>query len=151
MSRAACASLAVSLSLLAFAGCENGSLAINYHDHRPPPERTVVHVDHVCTEHCHHHYYDGDRVVVLREHRHGPGCGHYWDGRHWVVVVQKSPARDSVRPIHGPRKVAVEHVHGPDCGCAYDRAGSKWVRVKSGHVHGPHCGHLYIEGRWVIR
>ncbi|MCO6438383.1 MAG: hypothetical protein J5J06_14925 [Phycisphaerae bacterium] len=138
------------LLLLFIAGCNRGSLAISYHDHRSPPERTYVHVDHVCTDHC-DEYYDGHRVVVIRGHHHGPGCGHVWDGRHWVVI-RKAPARETVRPIHGPRKaVVVEHVHGPDCGCVYDRAGSKWVRVKRGHVHGPHCGHLYVEGRWVIR
>ena len=126
------------------AGCHEASVSVNYHESRPTRE-TRVHVTHVCTPEC-RHFYDGDRVVVIRErHRHGPGCGHYFNGRHWVVQVRHDPGPP-------PRKrVVTEHRHGPNCGCVFDRSGSKWVAVEQGHVHGPGCGHARVNGRWVLR
>lgn len=141
--------------LVLLAGCHSGSLSVNYHEHHPP--RRTVYVDHLCSPDC-DHYYDDDRVVVVRGHRHGPGCGHVFVDRRWVrvrridpepVIIHKAPPRRVVAPP--PRRVPVEHRHGPDCGCVYDRAGSKWVVVGREHRHGPGCGHVYIDGRWVIR
>jgi hypothetical protein len=40
----------------------------------------------VCGHHCHEHYWDGGRVVVMKGHVHGPGCGHDWNGRYWISV-----------------------------------------------------------------
>ena len=94
-----------SLTLL---GCDNGSVAINYHEHRPPPRPVVV--EHVCHDHC-GHYYDGDRVIVIRErHVHGPGCGHYYDGRRWVVVRRDYHPRPQP-VIHKGRDP--DYPHGP--------------------------------------
>jgi hypothetical protein len=159
------------------AGCEGG-VAVNYYD--SPPRHRVVHVDHghICSHTC-HHYWSGGEFVIVRGHRHGPGCGHTLHEGRWIVV-RRTPEvrthadspdvhihRDSPdvhihrgapdvqvhRRVHpGPTRVTpVEHIHGPGCGHVYDRAGSKWVIVGHDHVHGPGCGHAYIEGRWVIR
>ena len=63
------------------------------------------HGAHVCSPSCHHHYYDGARLVVLDGHRHRPGCGHEWDGRFWVRIG-KAPARSHGHAYTkgGPRK-----------------------------------------------
>lgn len=93
---------------------------------------------HVCTVDCHHHYYDGRKLVVIKSHRHGPGCGHSWDGRRYVASK-----RVVVRRGRGP-----EHVCTPDCSHYY-RGG---VVVESrGHRHGRGCGHVFDGRRWVAR
>ncbi len=65
------------------AGC-SGSVSFFDHDH--PRRTTVVHVDegHVCTENCDHYYHEG-KYIVVHKHRHGPGCGHRFDGGRWIV------------------------------------------------------------------
>ena len=84
------------------AGCHGGHLSVQYNGHRA--HRThYVDTAHVCTRHCQDHYYDGSRVVVIREHRHGSGCGHRWDGGHWVAN----------RHVPGPTPVV--HVCRRDC------------------------------------
>ena len=187
----------VPVTLICF-GC-GGGFSIGYHDHRPA-RRHHVRRAHVCTHDCHHHYHDGTRLMVLKGHRHGPGCGHHWDGRHWVLAGRhREPVRaahvctrechhhyhDGAKLImlkghrHGPRcghrwdgthwLVAkkgkarphpgkaygktrkVKHVHNAHCGCVFDRRGSKWVKVGPGHVHGPRCGHVFHDGRWCDR
>jgi len=137
------------------AGCSGGSLSLNYYEPRPVVYSRPVYVreHHICSHDCHDHYWDGHGVVVLRDrHRHGPGCGHYWDGSHWTVSARISKnghdAEVAVRPQKARRIV---HNHGPHCGCAYDRRGNKWIVVQEGHRHGPGCGHVLIEGRWSIR
>ena len=57
------------------------------HGHSSRPVR------HVCTRDCHHHYYDGSRIIELPRHRHGPGCGHVWNGRYWVTGAERRPSR----------------------------------------------------------
>ncbi len=88
------------------------------------------------------------------DHRHGPGCGHHWDGRYWVVV-RKDRYDDDVhihRAHEPPRKVIKVHDHHDSrCGCAWDHRKRVWIVVGEKHVHGPGCGHAYIEGRWTIR
>ena len=62
-------------------------------------ERKVVRVQperqHYCSVDCHHHYWDSQRTTYVKvdRHRHGPGCGHRWDGHHWVAVrrVERAP------------------------------------------------------------
>jgi len=122
-------------------GCSLGSLSIHHHEDGPRRVKRVPH-RHVCSRSCHDHYYDGSDVVVIRgRHRHGPDCGHDWDGHHWVVVTKgKARVREHER-----------HVHSASCGCVFEPRGQKWVRVRRGHVHGPHCGHVRVEGRWTIR
>lgn len=122
-------------------GCQGG-LAVNYYEADPPPR--VVHVDrgHVCGPGCHDHYWDGGKIVVIRDrHRHGPGCGHHFDGNHWVIAVSRDrPGPDRVVRIPAPPGEAKFFV--------YDRRSSKWLKVSKGHTHGPKCGHVVIEGHW---
>ena len=90
--------------------------------------------DHVCTRHCHTHCYEGDRLIVLKGHRHGPGCGHRWTGRRWLVV-RKPTVRRSV------------HVCTRDCHHHYYN-GKRLVILKR-HKHGPGCGHRWNGEHWV--
>ncbi len=71
------------LLMLPGLGCAHGSLSVGYYDEEPVRHRHAR--TYVRTHGCPDCYYDGDRIVVIRGHRHGPGCGHRWDGRHWVV------------------------------------------------------------------
>lgn len=132
-------------------GCADGRFSFSYYDHKPRPVRVTHvhrHARHVCTHDCHDCYWNGVKVVMLTGHRHGHGCGHVWDGGNWVIARKVNAKR--MHP--GPAKVKkVRHVHGPSCGCAYNRHGHKWVKIKRGHVHGPGCGHVYIEARWTFR
>lgn len=156
------------LGSLLIVGCLLSGCAVHYHDYDDRPQQ-VVHVNrsHVCGPDCHEHYWNGSRVVVIRGHRHGPGCGHDWDGRYWVLVsktpvhkepvyIHKAPAKHVDPPgkvIHGgPYRVSkVKHVHNAHCGCVYHPQRKVWIIVESeGHVHGPGCGHFYLEGRWSI-
>lgn len=93
------------------AGCSGGRFSFNYYDDDPPPVK-VVHVHkrplHVCNHDHHDCYWDGSRVVVIGGHRHGPGCGHMWDGKHWVVYKAKVTGR------HPPfKKAKVRRAHPP--------------------------------------
>lgn len=45
---------------------------------------------HRCTADCLDHYYDGSQVVVLKGHRHDRGCGHAFNGTHWIDIKRKS-------------------------------------------------------------
>ena len=45
----------------------------------------TVPVAHIHTDHC-GHYYHGNTVYHMQGHRHGPGCGHNWNGKLWVSV-----------------------------------------------------------------
>ncbi len=141
---------------VASCGCERLNVSMNYHEPRPV-YRTQIDVGHICTEGCLDHYYNGSEVVVLRGHRHGYGCGHQWNSSYWVVVsqpqhydnvqVEVAPRRHNVTPrVHVP----TTHRHGPACGCVYNRAGSKWVKVSGGHIHGLGCGHVLHNGRWSV-
>lgn len=67
--------------------------------HHPAP--VVVHEHHhgrpVVVEHVHSRdcgcVHDGHSYFVIdKGHRHGPGCGHQFNGRHWVVYKEQ-PAR----------------------------------------------------------
>lgn len=138
--------------------CNDGGFSFDYHEHRPA--RTAeIHVAHVCTPEC-NHYYEGAKVIVVQGgHHHGPGCGHVLEGAHWVVVARLERAPTRAQPPHRvylpsppPTKTVVrQHRHGPNCGCVFDRSGSKWVVVGEEHVHGPGCGHVYVRGRWSVR
>ncbi len=100
------------------------------------------HGDHICGPGCHDHYWDGGKIVVIRDkHRHGPSCGHHFDGNHWVIAVSRDrPGPDRVVRIPAPPGEAKFYV--------YDRRGSKWLKVAKGHTHGPKCGHVVVEGHW---
>ena len=93
---------ATSLLIPVGAGCNGGGFSFSYHDRRPVK---VWHVHtHVCTEACDHCYYDGVKFVALEKgHRHGPGCGHVWNGKHWVLA-EKGKARRPAPVAEPPRK-----------------------------------------------
>ena len=91
---------------------------------------------HVCDINCHDHCYDGGRVVIIKGHRHGPDCGHSWDGAHWV----KSKRVVVVRPR--------EHICTARCSHYY--RGDRVIELR-GHRHGRGCGHVLDGGRWVVR
>ena len=55
--------------------------------------RITTTTTHVCTPDCHEHYYDGEKLVILRGHRHGPGCGHVWNGKYWVPGQKRKVLR----------------------------------------------------------
>lgn len=137
-------------AVVIFGGCRLGRISIGHDDHRP---RRVTHAHratiHVCTYDCHHHYWDGVRIVALATgHRHHDSCGHHWDGHHWVV----RKARVSRGRGHSsPNKVLItEHRHGASCGHVFSRRSHKWIKVKKAHLHRRGCGHRHVNGRWVI-
>jgi hypothetical protein len=136
------------IAAVGLAGCRLTGFALSAHEDPPPPQYVVVEEGHICGPYCHDHYWDGARVVVVRGHRHGPGCGHEWDGHYWVAV-----GKARVTHVHeAPRKVVkMTHVHDVHCGCVYHPYQRTWVVVEPQHVHGPGCGHVYVEGRWTIR
>ncbi len=87
-------------------GSIGGCSSFGYYDHRPvrqshvyvepqPVHVTRIAADHVCDERCYDHVYNGSRVIVLRGHRHGPGCGHRWNGRYWVIAKAASHRRSN--------------------------------------------------------
>lgn len=114
-------------------GCSGGSFSFAYYD--DAPVRTVrVHTEHVCTHDC-HHFYNGTRLVVIDGHRHGHGCGHHWDGGHWIVSLALGG--------HGPSA----HICSRSCHHHY-HDGTRLV-VLSGHRHGHGCGHRWSGKLWV--
>ncbi len=118
-------------------GCHGGSFALHVQEERPARVRHV-HRSHVCTQACHDHYYDGARVVVIGGgHRHGPDCGHHWDGHYWVVVRRSHPHRRA------------PHVCSRDCHHHY-YDGAKLVVIGGGHRHGRSCGHHWDGHHWVV-
>ena len=93
--------LALSLAVVAFAGCRINSFSISAHDdgyehhdydHHPHHAAPVYLSDHhVCGHDCNDHYWNGVSLVALRSgHHHGPSCGHHWSGSRWVVVVERN-------------------------------------------------------------
>jgi hypothetical protein len=126
--------------LLGMAGilaCDK-NVSIRVEDQRPvyrDPVYEAIPVGHVCTRHCYDHYYDGSRVVVVRGgHRHGPNCGHKWNGRYWVSAEHKA------RPV--------VHVCSNRCRDHY-WDGSRLVYL-TGHRHRPGCGHFWNGTHWVV-
>lgn len=108
-------SRSVLLGLTAGSLFVGGCVTVLRHEHyRRPVRRTHVHTTHVhprhvCTHDCPDCYYDGSRVVVIKGHRHGPGCGHHWDGRSWVAV-RRAPRSVGVKVLPPRRTV---HKAGP--------------------------------------
>ena len=145
----------ISLAGLVFACTACERISFSYYDRRPV-YRHVSRVAHVCAYDCHHHYYNGSRLVVLRSgHHHGPSCGHHWDGTYWVALT--SPLRHGHTPkavvvrkgkAHHSRTVVIGKAPGRHH--VYDRRGSKWVKIHHSHVHGPSCGHFYVDGIWSL-
>lgn len=131
--------LAAGLAVL-LPACQEGAVSLHYHDQapRPAPVRTV-HVSHICTRDCHEHFYDGGRVVAVVGHRHGPGCGHEWSGKYWVL---------SGRVSVSPRPSAAVHVCSRDCHEHY--YDGRAVVTIVGHRHGPGCGHAWDGRHWVV-
>ncbi|GEM_PF-2303260 len=132
------------------AGCEDGAVSFNYnrYERQPRVEHRVVYVPetHVCGHGCHDHVYDGGRVVVVGGHRHGPGCGHDYDGHHWVIVGK-------ARAVHVDREPAhVARVETVPSGAVrvYSPRRRIWIDIDAGHRHGPHCGHVHRDGRWCV-
>lgn len=124
---------------LATGGCLSCLAAVLVGCDKRDDEVRYVRVDqrHVCSIDCDEHYVRDSKVVVVRGHRHGSGCGHEWDGRQWVIV-------------RTPSKVVVKgHVCTPRCAHYYDQNGK--VVVLRGHRHGRDCGHVYDGQRWTVR
>ena len=103
--------------LMVCLGCSGGRISFSYYDDDPSPVKVVrvhkhthayAHPPHVCTHDCHDCYWDGARVVVIKGHRHGPGCGHVWSGKNWVVV-KKGRAKRHHHP-HGHRVTRIRRV-----------------------------------------
>ncbi len=118
---------AVIVSALLAAGCDDRDNEVRYRE---------VEREHVCDVNCHHHYYDEHKVtyVTVDKHRHGPGCGHEWNGDRWVVI-RRTVARPS------------GHHCTVDCRDHHYHEGRQVVQ--KGHVHGRGCGHRYDGHRWV--
>lgn len=95
---------------------------------------------HVCTRNCYNHYYNGSRVVVLRHHRHHPGCGHVWNGRYWVLASRRGHPRNVTR-------VPARHVCTRACNHYWN--GSRLVTIR-GHHHHRGCGHVWNGTYWVV-
>jgi len=72
-------SLIATLLAAAAGGCVGHVQPAHYH---PPPQGEIVVVErvHVHDATCGHYYY-GNTWYYMQGHRHGPGCGHHWDGR----------------------------------------------------------------------
>ena len=111
-------------------GCNGGRLSFSYHDHKPV-RRTHVH-RHVCDHDCHHHYYDGTNLVVLKGHRHGPGCGHFWDGSRWVISKVAA-----VRPAH-PKTTASKSKAPPKVTKTHKARTGKAEKAKTRKLDHPH-------------
>ena len=130
--------LAVCSGLLVL-GCEGSTFSLNlhpgYHTDHHPVLLSYAQVDHVCGRHCDDHYWTGSRVVVLNDHNHHAGCGHDWDGSHWIAVSRRH------------RRPAV-HVCGHGCNHHYWN-GHELVGL-TGHVHGHRCGHSWSGKRWIV-
>jgi len=151
-----------SVVALAVTGCFGKSMSFSYYepDH-VRVKRVYLPSHHVCSHRCHEHYWDGRGVVVLRGHRHGPGCGHHWDGGYWKGIRKGNVKK--IHPRHRRGVVKKGHVHGPGCGHHWD--GRYWKKahkgkvkkdhtrrgrgvIKKGHVHGAGCGHHWDGRKW---
>jgi len=114
---------------------EYDDVEIEYDDDDYDDDEDVeVHIErrHVCTRAC-NHYWNGSRIIVLRNHVHGPGCGHVWQDRYWV---------------RGPRRVVrTQHVCTRACNHYWN--GSRIIEVR-GHRHGPGCGHSWGGSYWIV-
>ncbi len=98
-------------------------------------EDVVIEHRHVCTDACFNHYYNGNRVVVIRGHRHGPNCGHRFNGRYWIRG--KRVRRGNVR--HVCTRNCNNHVY----------QGGRLITVR-GHQHNRRCGHVWNGTYWVV-
>lgn len=103
-----------------------------------------VSANHVCDHTCYNHVYNGSKVVVLRNHRHGPSCGHVWSGRHWSAVGKPSHAvnvsyTSSYRNSHQCDRQCDQHFWN----------GSRLIKLNN-HKHGYGCGHQFKNNRWEI-
>lgn len=155
-------SLALFMSFFVIAGCGDKKKRTVVYEERSAPDRyevdyddieyddddyeiddddyddddVTIHVErrHVCTRNCPDHYYNGSRVIILRNHRHGPGCGHVWRDRYWVRAR--------------PRRV-VRTQHVCTRGCNHFWNGSRLVNIR-GHRHGPGCGHNWNGTYWLV-
>jgi len=121
-----------------------GCVTVVHHEDPPVVVHREVYVEptHVCTSACQHCFYNGSRVVVLERHVHRQGCGHRWDGHHWVAVGKKTR-----RDAPPPRPTQV-HVCSPRCpACFYN--GTAVITI-AGHHHASGCGHQWNGKHWVL-
>jgi len=98
-------------------------------------EDVVIDRRHICNDGCFNHYYNGNRVVVLRGHRHGPDCGHRFNGRYWIRG--KRVRRGNVR--HVCTRNCNNHVF----------QGGRLITLR-GHQHNRRCGHVWNGNHWVV-
>ncbi len=102
---------ALATAVIFTGGCRISSFSMSAYDdhhyrHRPAGVTHVyAHEGHVCSHDCHDHYWDGTRVVVLAGgHRHGPHCGHNWNGSRWIIV-----GKHAFKPSHrGHKKIKIK-------------------------------------------
>jgi hypothetical protein len=94
----------------------------------------VVDRGHVCSDPCDHYCDDDGRWIVVRGHRHGPGCGHHLVSGRWVVT----------------RVVVLDHGHRCHDRCDHYWHGGRWHVIR-GHAHRHGCGHHWDGARWVVR
>lgn len=132
----------VSLVLVSVTGCGDPAAAPSRQAETSPDigQATTASADDVqpdieCTHESTDCYFNGTRNVVLPGHVHRPGCGHAWDGEHWVAVV---PCTLIHKESHHCTK---------DCRDHY-REGDRIVTIY-GHVHHPGCGHLWDGENWL--
>ncbi|MHC5110832.1 MAG: hypothetical protein ACYTHJ_13255 [Planctomycetota bacterium] len=96
---------------------------------------SLEYVNHRCTQSCHHHYHDGQRLVSLANHRHGNNCNHRWNGKHWVT-----PVFEDMLDGHTCSRNCRNHYHD----------GQRLVYLKN-HRHGSGCGHTWNNGQWITK
>lgn len=98
-------------------------------------ERRVRYIpdDHRCDSTCRYHAYDGTHFVYVRDHRHGPGCGHALINGRWMIArAQSGPA---------------PHVCDRNCDNHYYDDGR--LIILKDHRHGPNCGHRW-DGTYLV-
>ncbi len=129
----ACASVALAT------GCSDPNASARRQvDEGPAPETNAASAAEPvaeCSRESTDCYFNGERNVVLEEHPHRPGCGHAWDGEHWLAVVPCNPLHED------------SHRCTVDCQNHY-RHHDKIVSIY-GHKHAAGCGHLWDDENWL--
>ncbi|MBI2919778.1 MAG: hypothetical protein HYY18_01685 [Planctomycetes bacterium] len=102
---------------------------------------------YVSTDYGHEdEYWDGHAWIVVYDHVHGPGCGHYWHHGYWHLYPEHHIYYHSGYAHYG---VYVDFSIAREADSGYVWDGGDWIIV-SGHRHGPRCGHYYHHGVWHL-
>ena len=89
---------------------------------------------HVCGPNCRDHYWNGSKYVILRGHRHGPGCGHVLVHNRWVLAKSSSHKTRVVRP--GKTRVIRGHKSSTSSKHRIKGKASVKGKAKSGRLRG---------------